>query len=66
MTELQGSTLYEIAVSGTTEAGYAQSLLSLLTGETIMPRLPIIEEYSMAFIDISQGSGSMNSELVDP
>lgn len=63
LTELQGSTLYEIAVSGTTEAGYAQSLLSLLTGETIMPRLPIIEEYSMAFIDISQGSGSMNSEL---
>lgn len=40
----QEEILTEIALSGTTQSGYAQSLLLLLTGETFMPRLPILGE----------------------
>jgi parallel beta-helix repeat protein len=44
LTTSQENILYDVATSGTTQAGYAQTLLSLLAGMQIMPRLPVLED----------------------
>jgi hypothetical protein len=44
LTTTQEAILYDVATSGTTQAGYAQTLLSLLADVQIMPRLPILDD----------------------
>jgi hypothetical protein len=57
-----------ISLSGTSQAGYAQTLLSLLADVTIMPRLPILEEEAEPrqeqSIEVTNNDG--NSLIISP
>lgn len=62
LSESQRLALIDIAVSGTTQAGYAQSLLSLLTGENTMPHLPILDKETPSISDNNLSKVADNSQ----
>jgi len=62
----QQDLLNTIGSSGTVEAGYAQTLLSLLTDSIIMPRLPILEESPAILLSESAEFASNDELLISP
>jgi hypothetical protein len=58
------TTLRSIALSDTREAGYAMTLLSLLTGEIIMPRLPELDGVQIRAKEESDNRSKSDLEMI--
>ncbi len=66
LTTSQETTLTDIATSGTTESGMAQTLLSRLTGTVIMPQIPDIGVSGLRESQVQQPSSVVSGISVSP